>query len=364
MTSTQGREPANTPLPSPFPEGWYFVVTRQALRKAGLIRKTWMGETIVAWSDDEGRVCVAESSCPHLGSDLGPAAGGCVRAGRLVCPFHGFEYDAAGRCVATPFADPPKTARLRVFETHEVAGLIFAWWGIDGREPQWGLPVEQPEQNGWSRMAIKTLRFPGHPQETTENSVDLAHLRYVHGYDSVSRADKLLVDGHYLESRFDFRRTRSIGKIARLTFDVSAYTRIYGLGYSFVEIREHSIGMDMRLWVLATPVDGAFIDMSLVSQVREIRAPKRRVAGLGFLPPRLRAPVMNRFIIAMQERDVLQDVLIWSRKRYRSRPRLARSDGEIMRFRAYCAQFYPSLSETERPIPSEPDAASVQGARV
>jgi len=28
------------------------------------------------------------------------------------------------------------------------------------------------------------------------------------------------------------------------------------------------------------------------------------------------------------------------RKRYQSRPRLCRSDGEIMAFRDYCAQFY------------------------
>ena len=29
--STQRGEPANTPLPSPFPEGWYFVASRQAV---------------------------------------------------------------------------------------------------------------------------------------------------------------------------------------------------------------------------------------------------------------------------------------------------------------------------------------------
>ena len=43
--------------------------------------------------------------------------------------------------------------------------------------------------------------------------------------------------------------------------------------------------MDLRLWVLATPVDGKLIDMTLVSQVKEIRNPKRKLAGLGFLPP-------------------------------------------------------------------------------
>ena len=310
---------------------------------------TWMGESIIVWCDEDGRVCVSGAFCPHLGADLGPAAGGRLCDGRLVCPFHGYEFDATGQCVATPFSPPPKFARLRVFETREIAGLIFAWWGIRGRPPQWSLPAESPDQTGWSDLDIKTIRFPGHPQETTENSVDLAHLRYVHGYDGVSRVDPVSVDGHLLESNFDFTRTRTIAGIASLTFNISARTRIYGLGYSYVEIREHSIGMDLRLWILATPVDGTLIDMSLVGQVREIRNPRRWILGLGFLPVGLRAPIMNKFMAAQQEKDVLQDVLIWSRKQYQSRPRLCRSDGELMPFRAYCAQFYPDPRDSDTP---------------
>ena len=233
-----------------------------------------------------------------------PAAGGRICGGRLVCPFHGYEFDATGQCVATPFADPPKTARLRVFETQEVLGLIFAWWGIGGRPPQWSLPPDPPDQAGWSAPEIWATRFPGHPQETTENSVDLAHLRYVHGYGNVEPIGKMSVDGPCLESRFDFRRTRTFAKIATLTFDLSASTRVFGMGYSLVEVREHSIGMDMRLWVLATPVDGTLIDLSLVSQVWEIRNPRRWFAGLGFLPLRLRAPIMSKFLALQQHRDV------------------------------------------------------------
>ena len=338
---TRRREPKNLPLPSPFPEGWYFIATRQAVQKANLLQKTWMGENVVIWCDRNGQICVAEAVCPHLGADLGPAAGGCIRADRLVCPFHGYEFDATGQCVATPFADPPRTAKLRVFETREILGLIFAWWGIGGREPQWSLPADPPDQGDWSDFEINTLRFPGHPQETTENSVDLAHLRYVHGYDNVDPVVEVSVDGACLECSFNFKRTRTIARVANLTFDVSANARIFGLGYSFVEIRERSIGMDLRLWVLAAPVDGTLIDLSLVSQVREIRNPKRKILGLGFLPPGLRALIMNKFIAAQQKDDVLQDVIIWRHKQYRSRPRLCRSDGKIMPYRHYCAQFYP-----------------------
>ena len=342
--SVQRKEPSNTPLPSPFPEGWYFIASRQQLGKAKLIRKTWMGTEIVAWCDDDSRICVSEAFCPHLGADLGPAGGGLVRDGRLVCPFHGFEYDTSGQCVATPFSPAVKAARLRVFQTQEIAGLIFAWWGIGGRAPQWHLPADQPDQVGWSSLNIWTARFAGHPQETTENSVDLAHLRHVHGYDSVGRVEPLEVDRHRLRSHFHFATTRRIARIATLKLEVTADTLVVGLGYSYVEVREHTIGLDTRLWILSTPVDGTLIDLSVVSQTGPLRSPDRWIAGLGFLPTKLRAPVMNKFMAAFERRDVLQDVPIWSRKQYRSRPRLARSDGEIMAYRAYCAQFYADTS--------------------
>lgn len=342
----------------PFPEGWYFVGRRNTIRKARLIRKTWMGEEVVVWCDGKGRICVAEAACPHLGSDLGPAAGGRVRNDCLVCPFHGYEYDITGQCVATPYAPAPKATRLKVFETREVLDLVFAWWGAGGRPPQWNLPESPSSEPEWGGIDTRTLEFPGHPQETSENSVDIAHLRYVHGYDSVHPVGSISVDGTCLKSCFDFRRTRTIAGI-KTRYDVSATAYVHGMGYSYVEIREHSIGMDARLWVLTTPVDGERIEMVLASQIREMRNPKRFIVGLRFIPLRWRTRVMNHIIMTAQKRDVLQDVVIWSRKRYRPHPRLCQSDGEIRKYRRYCEQFYPELetgdrdqSETVNPPPA------------
>ena len=348
-------EPAIAALP-PFPEGWFYVARRRDVERAGIIQKTWMGENVVVWCGADGRVCVAEAVCPHLGSSLAPDAGGRVLAGRLVCPFHGYEFDATGQCVDTPYAPPPRSARLRVFETREVAGLVFAWHGIGDREPRWRLPDEEPEQDGWCDIEVNTLTFPGHPQETSENAVDLAHLRYVHGYGAVERTAEVAADGVRLDSRWNFQTMRRVAGLWRLTFDISASTTVYGLGYSFVEVREHSIGMDLRLWVLATPVDGTLIDMSLATQVREIRKPKRLFVGLGILPTRWRAPLINRFMARQQVHDVEQDVVIWSRKKYLSPPRLNRSDGEVTLFRAYCAQFYPDPADRD----AEPEPTPVR----
>ena len=71
---------------------------------------------------------------------------------------------------------------------------------------------------------------------------------------------------------------------------------------------------------------------------------------------------MNKFMARQQVHDVEQDVVIWSRKRYVSPPRLNRSDGEVTMFRAYCAQFYPDPADAAaRPEGSPP---AVAGAAV
>ncbi|MCY4420738.1 MAG: Rieske 2Fe-2S domain-containing protein [Gammaproteobacteria bacterium] len=325
----------------PFPEGWYFVASLKSIVKEKLIQKTWLGIQIVVWCDNEGCICVAESVCPHMGSELGPEAGGQVRNGCLVCPFHGFEYDVCGQCVTTPFAPPPESAKLHVFETRELLGLVFAWWGTNGRPSQWHLPEDPPTGPDWGELEFRSMQFPGHPQETTENAVDMAHLRYVHGYSNVSRTASVSVKGACLESCFEFRRTQKIAGVMSFIFDVSAVAHVYGLGYSFVQIYERTLGMDARLWVLATPVDGTLIDLVLVGQLREMRKPKRPIIGMRFMPAGLRTRIMSKIIISVQKRDVLQDVVIWSRKHYRSRPQLCRSDGEIAVYRRYCEQFYP-----------------------
>ena len=324
----------------PFPEGWYFVTSRKTVEKQVLLKKTWLGEQIVVWCNGEGNICVAEAICPHLGADLGPESGGRVRNGCLVCPFHGFEFDVSGQCVATPYAPAPKTAKLKVFETREIQGLVFAWWGSSGRAPQWDLPGS-PTDIDWSGMESWSVRFPGHPQETTENSVDPGHLNYVHHYDSVEEVGSVSVDGTLLKSGFNFKRTLSIAGIKCLEYDVSAVAHIHGLGYSFVEVSEDSIGMETRLWVLATPIDGELIEMTLVSQVRQLRNTKRVIFGMQFLPLRLRTRIMNKILITAQKHDVMQDVVIWSNQNHRSRPKLCSGDGSIGKYRRYCKQFYP-----------------------
>ena len=325
----------------PFPEGWYLVTTRDTLQREKLIEKKWMGEDIVVWCDDEGRVCVADSICPHLGSDLGPKVGGKVCDGRLVCPFHGFEFDATGQCVATPFAPAPKAARLKVYENRELCGMVFAWYGTGGRAAHWYLPDDPPQGAEWGELGFRTVRFRSHPQEIAENSVDIGHLRYVHGYENVRPIGSVTVEGAYMMSRFDFSRGRRVLGLFDLDYDVSAVAHIHGLGYSFVEIHEKTIDMHSRMWILATPIDGTRVELVVANQLLAVRRPRRFISGLGFLPLKLRNSLMNQIILAGEKQDIMQDVEIWEKKRYVAPPRLCKADGPIGTYRRYCRQFYP-----------------------
>jgi vanillate O-demethylase monooxygenase subunit len=122
---------------------------------------------------------VAKDLCVHRGA---PLTEGWVKGSCLVCPYHGYEYEADGRCTKVP-SDPdwniPSRIRLETY-LHEVKyGLI--WVCLSG-EPQNDLPVWEPEADN-----PDYLRFTMGPEiwdcsagRAIENFIDNAHFSFVH----------------------------------------------------------------------------------------------------------------------------------------------------------------------------------------
>ncbi len=115
--------------------------------------------------------------CIHRGTalSLGWLAGGCV-----VCPYHGWRYDAAGRCVAIPQTEnpviPPK-ARIDAFRVQERYGLVWVSLG----EPPYELP-EVPELEDGAWRIVETGPFPwkSDASRQVENFTDFGHFPWVH----------------------------------------------------------------------------------------------------------------------------------------------------------------------------------------
>ncbi len=325
-----GSDPAELPYPS----GWFAVAADDELLADRPVRCRLAGADYVAFRDARGEPAVVSAHCPHLGAHMG--YGGCVREGTLECPFHGFRFDRNGACVATGYGTkPPPAARLVSLPTHRSGGWLFAWYHPSGRPPSWTPPVL--DAAGWSPLQRHLSVLRTHPQETTENSVDLGHFPFVHGYRDV-QLRALEVDGPRLHTRYSFTRPSGFPGWARdIRVDIAVF--VWGLGFSYVDANVEGLGLSLRHFVLPTALGDGQTALRLGVALRKSEGSRR---GLGWLPravvDHLIAPATMRHYRA----DVMQDREIWENKRHIRRPLLADGDGPVGRYRKWCRQFYAS----------------------
>jgi nitrite reductase/ring-hydroxylating ferredoxin subunit len=333
MTAMSSRFPF-----SPFPTGWYALCASDELAPGQLRTLTFMGEEVVVFRAGNGTVAVADAHCPHLGAHFGH--GGTVAGDTLRCPFHGFCFDTAGTCVSTAYGHaPPSAARLRVWPCRERNGFVLAWYHRDGAAPDWEVPVIA-ETEGWSPLRVNTFTLRGHPQETTENSVDIGHFVVVHSYTAVATLRELVADGPTLGVRYTMTRRAVFppnGKPFRTEFDV----HVHGLGWSFVEVEIPTLGMRTRQYVLATPIDGERISLR-IAVAAKLPPDRTRVSPFLMLVPHgLATRLVAEGVFRATVGDVSQDIAIWENKQYIEPPALARGDGPVGRYRQWARQFYP-----------------------
>ena len=291
-----------------------------------MLSRPFMGEDLVVYRTRSGQVRAVEPYCAHLGAHLGH--GGWVDGELIVCPFHSFAYDPAGVCVRTGYGTkPPARARLAQRLVRELNGLVLAWHGAE--EPSWEVP--RLEADGWTPVRCRRFVLRDHPQETTENSVDLGHFAIVHGYRNVRMLRDAVADGPYLSTAF-FAEQPLPSLLPWRTIPFEFETHIFGLGYSLVDVRVLRPRLDLRLWVLPTPIDEQRLTLRLAASVRE----HARSVPAGRIADR----VLTQIVVSGFAWGARQDFPIWEHKRYRERPALALGDGPIGLYRRWARQFY------------------------
>ncbi len=140
---------------------------------------TLLGERIVAFRAGEG-VSVFQDLCIHRGTALSL---GSLEGDRLVCAYHGWQFDRAGRCVHIPSlpagAAIPHKARLVAYHAEEANGLV--WVALDETVH----PVPGWTDDAWSNPDYRVFLagdylWNASAGRAIENAMDLAHLNFVH----------------------------------------------------------------------------------------------------------------------------------------------------------------------------------------
>ena len=252
----------------PFPDGWWVVALSGDLRPGEPLERRWMGRLIVAWRDHAGTICIADAYCPHMGARLSPSAGGRVTRDRLKCPFHGFEYDSSGACVAAPNSRPPSRLGLSTYETHETAGFVFAYFGNRDRNPDWRPPAS--DDDGWSAPKVRRFRLHTHPQDIAENSVDINHLLHVHGWEEGRQSLPARAEGRHYMAGFAYTGRSNLPGMRSFRYETEPTVHVWGLGFVYTESDATRFDMRVRNWFLASPVDGEYFDTFVAVQTKRL----------------------------------------------------------------------------------------------
>ena len=337
--------PARNSLP-PYPNGWFAVGFSDELPRGGLLARPFMGQDVVVYRTQSGQACAVDAYCAHLGAHFG--YGGSVEGEWLRCPFHGFCYDTHGNCVKTGYGTkPPPTAKLRVWHLRETNGVLLLYHDCANAAPTWDIPAL--DLDGWTRAIYRKFTLLDHPQETTENSVDIGHFAFVHKYRNTRMLREAVTDGAYLSTAYAAQRAAP--GLARLFpnvwLDFQFETQIHGLGYSLVNVTVPGARVEARLWVLPTPIDDERIQLYLATRIKIAESSKIHPL-LAPLPKRALHALINRVMLNSLANDAQQDFVIWQNKKYVQPPALAEGDGPIGKYRQWAKQFYGDVNPEVR----------------
>ncbi len=307
--------------PFPVPLGWYQICWPDELQPGESKPLFYFERDLVLWRDtEEGAYHLQGAICPHLGSHLGH--GGHVENCEIMCPFHGWKFDAQGRNSEIPYSERVnRAAKLRTYPILERNGIVLAWYHPFEEEPLWDIPEipEFDDPQNWSDTSTRLVEIPAAWQDIAENSVDLAHFRYVHNTDSVPEARLYETDGPRTKVRTVQRFVTPQGVVdGKIDIDQ------YGPGFSVIRF---SGVVDTVLLGCNTPVTNESTELRYSFKFKR------------FEDEALTANVGKAFVNEVTQ-QVIEDLPIWKNKGYVTRPALADTDGPYMQFRKWASQFY------------------------
>ncbi|HVH80995.1 MAG TPA: Rieske (2Fe-2S) protein, partial [Stellaceae bacterium] len=104
---------------------WHVVALANDVVPGKLVPATLFERDLVVWRDEGGELHVWDDLCLHRGARLSK---GYIQDDRVVCPYHGWNYDGTGQCVlmpAAPHDQPMKKARATSHRVIEKYGLVW-----------------------------------------------------------------------------------------------------------------------------------------------------------------------------------------------------------------------------------------------
>jgi phenylpropionate dioxygenase-like ring-hydroxylating dioxygenase large terminal subunit len=155
---------------------WHVVARSSELPTETVRSARLLGRDVVLWRSHQG-LCAWQDLCMHRGAKL---SGGRIQDECLVCPYHGWRYDASGQCVnipAHPGQPPPAKARAASYAVTEKYGLVWICLGsAKGKVPFF----PEGDDDSFRKTHAGPYLFRARGPRVIENFLDVGHFPFVH----------------------------------------------------------------------------------------------------------------------------------------------------------------------------------------
>ncbi|MFK8018787.1 MAG: Rieske 2Fe-2S domain-containing protein [Pseudomonadales bacterium] len=158
---------------------WYCAGWAYELEDTGHFARKLLGESVLVFRKEDGEVTAMSNACPHR---FAPLSKGQRQGDNFICPYHGLEFNAEGKCVANPNEGGiPKAAVLKTYPLVQRWGALWIWMGNPELADEDMIPdfSMASEREGWS--VVRGLHFTeAHYELVVDNLMDRTHVQHLH----------------------------------------------------------------------------------------------------------------------------------------------------------------------------------------
>lgn len=285
---------------------WYGILDAKELKGSSPIGVTRLNEKLVLWRKADGSIgCIADKCC-HRGAAL---SAGHTKNDEVLCPFHGFAYDASGKVTLIPAngkaAVISERYKVHAYKAVEQYGLIWVWNG-DTKDETPEVPFFEELREGFSYGGFSEV-WDVHYTRAIENQLDVVHLPFVHT-DSIGRGNRTIVNGPVVEWEKD-RMTFYVDNIpddgktvAKKASEIPNYKDLFSLQFQMPNLWQNRISDQVRIVAVFAPIDETHTKIYLRFYQSFMKVP-----GLKQLVNLLSTPA-NKHIFHQDRRVVLTQI--------------------------------------------------------
>ncbi len=144
------------------------------------VRLMVLGEKLIGFRDSTGKVGVMDHRCPHRCASL---FFGRNEEGGIRCVYHGWKFDAEGKCLdmanVPPHQDFKHKVHAKAYKTAERANALWIYMGDQARIP--ALPAIEATMLADSDVTVRLIQRQCNWLQGLEGSIDTSHAGFLHG---------------------------------------------------------------------------------------------------------------------------------------------------------------------------------------